>query len=334
MAVSIIILACAFTLSTPANLEQKDIKAEQIVRQYLKMPLSEKDRYGRARTERQEILNQLKSVPNDAITAIDNILPEVKNPRQRIELAEMLERQFPGEKSAEILCRLLKDSDDQVRWQAIHSLRMLARRTDRTGPTRTQLIPDIRSRAEKEEAAREAMQQGKPLSVRQRIQPQDERLEDFVEFSPKVEGLVPYLISAANDSVENNRICALYALADTRDTLAVKELRDRLKDPSEKVRFYAACFLTEYQDASGLTEMRKVLARLRQTEPDDTLDYYDQAARLLASFERITGKSFGEIPMSPYLSSDTREISEIKKTFDTLLITWSRWWAWEPRAEE
>ncbi len=196
--------------------------------------------------------------------------------------------------SAAKLCKLLKDPDQKVRGQAIHGLRMLARRTNRMG--------------------------GK-------------RIQRGQEFAPKVEGLVPYLVSAANDEVESNRVSALYALADTRDPLAVTELRNRLKDRSERIRFHAACFLTEYQDASGLLEMRDALARLCRTNPTDDFSYYLDAEMLTASFERIIGKSFGEIPLNPSLCSDTREIPRIKERYDNLLETWAEWWAWEPKAK-
>ena len=196
--------------------------------------------------------------------------------------------------SAAQLCKLLKDPDEKVRGQAIHVLRMLARRTNRMG--------------------------GK-------------RIQRGQEFAPQVEGLVPYLISAADDEVEGNRISALYALADTRDPLAVLELRNRLKDKSKNVRFYAACFLTEYQDASGLPEMRDTLAHLIRIDPIDDFIYYLQAEMLIASFERIIGKSFGQIPLNPSLCSDTRQIPRLKERYDTLLDTWAEWWAWEPKAK-
>jgi len=195
--------------------------------------------------------------------------------------------------SVELLCKLLDDPDEHVRRQAIYDLRMMARRTNRMG--------------------------GK-------------RIQQGLEFAPEVEGLVPHLVSAANDKVESNRICALYALADTRDPLAVLELRNRLEDPSENVRFYAACFLTEYQDASGLPEMRDALARLIETDPIDNFIYYLNAEMLLASFERIIGKSFGEIPLNPSLSSSTIEIPLIEERYDILLVTWAEWWAWKPKA--
>lgn len=193
------------------------------------------------------------------------------------------------------LCKLLKDPDQKVRGNAIHDLRMMSRCTNRMGGKR--------------------IQRGR-------------------EFAPQVEGLVPYLVSAASDEVEVNRISALYALADTRDPLAVKELHNRLKDSSEKVRFFAACFLTEYQDASGLPEMRNALVHLRKNTYEDEFVYYNHAEMLLASFERIIGKSFGEIPLNPLICSDTREISRIKERYNYLLETWEQWWSWEPKADE
>ena len=48
------------------------------------------------------------------------------------------------------------------------------------------------------------MRQGAPSSTRHAIEPKDERTEAFVEFAPKVEGLVPYLVAAANDEVKGN----------------------------------------------------------------------------------------------------------------------------------
>ncbi len=329
MNTSILILALVFAISAPANTEQQRNKAEQIIQRYLKFPHMEDFTLDKDRTARLAVLDELKYMPNEAADVIARILPEVKAKRQRIELAEVLGTKLQTKKSAEILCGMLKDPNEDVRWQVIHSLRMLARRTDRTSPSRKQAIPDTRSNEEKEKAAR----QGIPTTGRQMIQPKDEKLGFSVEFAPKVEGLVPYLISVANDPSEKNRINVLYALADSRDSLAVAELRNALKDPSEKVRLYAACFLTEYQDASGLYEMQRALSRLCTTEPGGTIDefdYYAQAEMLMASYERITGKSFGQIPMNPSLSSSTTGAEKIQKTYKALLNNWSQWWSWQP----
>jgi hypothetical protein len=147
------------------------------------------------------------------------------------------------------------------------------------------------------------------------------------EFAPKVKGLVPHLIRAAGDEAEANRVGALYALADTLDPAAVTAIRERLKDKSEAVRFTAACLLTEFKDASGLDELKKALARLR-AKPDDLAAF--DIERLLASFERITGKSFGPIPPNPLIASDTRVIEASRKANQELLDAWAAWWDWTP----
>lgn len=295
MATEILVLACIVALSGSAAAGPQESEAAKIIGRYLRMPHPEDDKLGQARLARLDTLAGLKGMPKKAVDAIGRALPEARKPQQRAELAGVLGQHIHTKESAALLCELLKDPDEKVRGQAIHGLRMLAGRTNRMG--------------------------GK-------------RIQRGLDFAPKVEGLVPYLISAASDKVEWNRISALFALADTRDPLAVSELRERLKDPSEKVRLYAACFLTEYQDASGLSQMREALARLCRIDPSKSLDYYWQAEILLASFERITGKSFGEIPLNPHLSSDTRQIPVIEKRYNTLLNTWAEWWAWEPKARE
>ena len=148
---------------------------------------------------------------------------------------------------------------------------------------------------------------------------------------------MPYLIKAASDRAEQNRVTALFALADTLDPAAIAELRHRLTDDSEKVRFQAACFLTEFKDASGLGEMKKALERLH-TPPESRLtadqDYerVQTAERLLASFERITGKSFGPVPREPGLSSDLSLAEASRLRYQELLDVWAAWWAWEPAA--
>ena len=93
------------------------------------------------------------------------------------------------------------------------------------------------------------------------------------------------------------------------------------------VRFTAACLLTEFKDASGLDEMKKALARFRG-KPESAGPF--DVEKLLASFERITGKSFGEIPANPSLSSDSGVVAASEKRYRELLDTWAAWWAWEP----
>jgi len=221
--------------------------------------------------------------------AIGAALQATKDPLRRRELVEAL-RHFPGRASADLLTKLLDDPDDGVRWETINVLRMYSRRIDRVGPERRVLQKDL---------------------------------------VPSVEGLVPVLIKAAGDRSENCRVTALYALADSLDPAAVDELRRRLDDPSDQVRLHAACFLTEYHDATGLPEMRKALDRLREGKRDDFRRYGDSGL-LLSSFERITGKSFGPLPLNPLLHSIIEKGQEAEATYERLIETWAAWWAWEP----
>ena len=296
-----LILACVVAFSASAAAKRQDSKATEVIQRYLKMPMPRKPPgSGPERKARLKVLGELKSMPGEAVSAYARALREVKNPWQRYELAVKFRSTcsaFDTDESVALLCELLTDHDERIRYQAICGLHGMSRRTHRSGAKRIPQGPD---------------------------------------FAPKVAGLVPYLISAASDKVDSNRIVALYALADTREPLAVSELRKKLKDPSELVRSLAACLLTEYQDATGLPEMRNALDRLRSINLPLALDilYYDEAERLLSSFERITGKSFGPIPLNPGLRSDTRQIPNIRKRYKALLDTWAEWWAWEPKAKE
>jgi uncharacterized protein (TIGR03067 family) len=135
----------------------------------------------------------------------------------------------------------------------------------------------------------------------------------------KVQGLAPHLIKAALDPAEANRIAVLYALADTLDAEAVARIRDRLNDPSEKVRFTAACLLAESQDAAGLGELKKALGRLRTNLTGDNLS---DATLLLSAMEEITGRDFGEIPIPA---------DAARPRIQQLLDTWAAWWTWSPK---
>lgn len=301
MRVPLLIIACVFLSSLEAVTPAEDSRATRIIQRYLKLPHPQEDSSGvqdtsgKARPARFEVLAELQAMPEEAVSAIGRALPEVKHPGQRRELAGTLADHFHTKPSAKLLCGLLKDPDEDVRRKAIHGLRMMARRTDRTGGKRTVRRPD---------------------------------------FAPQVEGLVPYLIAAADDDSEGNRWSAMFGLADSRDPAAVAELRRRLKDPSERVRLAAACFLTEFHDASGLPVMRRALDRLRKIDPSDDFRYHLNAELLLASMERITGKGFGEIPLNPMLCSDLNQIPKIKRRYRELLDTWVQWWAWEPHTEQ
>jgi HEAT repeat protein len=192
------------------------------------------------------------------------------------------------------LAALVKDLDDpqeKTRSEAVSTLRLLARRVDKSGGQRTQ---------------------------RGEI------------FDPKVAGLVPQLIKAADDKDDNVRLIAMYALADSLHPDAIQKLRNSLNDKNEKIRCTIACLLTEFHDASGLEELKKALSRLRSSNEEvDLLE----AERMLASMQRITGKSFGPIPMNPILMSDSRAAKAAKAQYHKLLDAWVAWWEWTPHSK-
>ncbi|MBW8017357.1 MAG: hypothetical protein FVQ82_14345 [Planctomycetes bacterium] len=92
-----------------------------------------------------------------------------------------------------------------------------------------------------------------------------------------------------------------------------------------------ACFLTEYGDASGLDEMKVALKHFEENpNTNGELRFPFSRGKLIASFERITGKSFGRIPMTPSLHSSTIGAAEAEKQLEDLIKAWAYWWAWEP----
>ena len=331
----ICILTLALAFSSSVRARPQNNKAEEIIERYLSMAHPDEDKLGEARIARLETLARLKAEaetavdPETAVDVIARILPKVNDAKQRCEIAEALGRHFQNAKSAKVLCELLKDEDEQVRRQAIHGLRLMSRRTDRIGSARVIRRPTVASKADREEAAHRAVSHPKNTRAGHT---EESATQQEPLFAPKVEGLVPYLVLAASDASEENRIAALFALADTREPAAVTEIRNRLNDDAENVRFFAACFLTEYQDASGLHELRSALERLEKTSDPESIGfgYYRQAGFLIASLERLLGKSFGPIPMDPHLLSDGRHAEHTKKRFKELIDIWSQWWAWQP----
>jgi hypothetical protein len=342
-----IVFLLVFSLALPALAAETDTvsEAREILNLYLETPIpagpSKTDPYSPkadaevngARLARQAILGQLKTMPKEAVLAAGPVLFQKATPLQRYEIVGALGDQIHTRECADLLHRVIrdvreaKDEEDAIygelaRSSAVQGLRSMSRRTDRPGAQRIQRGPEV---------------------------------------EPKVPGLAPYLISLANDKSERVRVSALYALADSRDPLAVAELKNQLKDKNEKIRLYAACFLTEYQDGSGLPEMRKALNRLREKDntwvemmfasfgitekslgkmprkalkslkgknPKDAFDYYWQVEMLLASFERITGKSLGKIPLNPLLSSSSAR--EEEKQYKELVDAWVVWWKQQP----
>lgn len=194
----------------------------------------------------------------------------------------------PLPEEAQALVKQLGDPAAAKRLDAIQKLGNLARRVDR--------VPNLRS--------------------------------DWRDlYEPKVKGLVPHLIRAAGDEDETNRVAVLVALADASDPAGVAVIRERLKDKSDRVRFNAACLLTEFKDASGLDEMKKALARFR-AKPTEARPW--EAERLLDAFARITGKKFGELPVNPMAAPNGEVAAASEKRYVELYEVWAAWWDWKP----
>jgi len=281
-------LSAVFAAATLAAESDKPV-GQQIIDQYLKMPIPATDPKGEARIARLQLIKQISQLGDEAVDALAATFPRLSDPKRRAELAGALGA-IPTRASADQLVKLLKDPDDQVRWNAIHYLRLLASRVDRSGGKR--------------------QQRGD-------------------EHPPKVGGLVPHLIAAASDKAPANRDCAAYALADTLDPAAIAQLRKMLKDDNLNVRLHAACFLTEFADASGLPELRRAIDRFRPVDGAN-LDLLLHAEMLLASLERITGKSFGPIPMDPGLMSNLDQAAAARQQYKFLLDAYAQWFAWNP----
>ncbi len=246
-----------------------------------------------AKQARLAILTELEAMPEEAVPAVERVVFGQATSLQRLELVRVL-LHIHTRKCAELLHRVAEDvrepdgendalCEDVVRQTAVRGLGRMAKRTDRTSHQRIPRRP---------------------------------------EFSAKVPGLVPYLISATDDKAVRVRLTALIGLADCRDPRAVPALRACLKDTNTEVRRYAACYLTEYHDATGLPEMRAALSRLKDARIGT--EHY-ALEMLFASFERITGKSFGEIPTLDCVW----EASEIRR-YRELHDAWAAWWDWQP----
>src|SRR5262249_17125840 len=151
---------------------------------------------------------------------------------------------------------------------------------------------------------------------------------------PRVKGLLPALILAADDTDPGNREEALLALADTGDPNAVPILRRQLADRSPHLRLTAACLLTEFHDSSGLTERKHATQRLLRFEVSgedlriDRMQYFSDCEMLLASLERLTEKSLGEIPLNPFFSADSAALELGPDRYQALLQKWITWWQW------
>jgi HEAT repeat protein len=286
-----LVLLASVLAAVPAAAQGPPAPAAAVIADYLKLPMPGGDEFGEFRTERLRALDRLQQSPDDVPAAIAKALPTIPDARRREELIEAL-RHFPTRAAADVCVAALADESHEVRGQAIQRLRLFARRAERSGPARDLRGPPARR--------------------------------------PQVEGLLPHLIKAADDPHPANRTFAFYALADTLEPAAASRLRGGLKDVDADVRFNAAALLSEFDDASALPELKAQLARLLEAKRNQDGMRFLTTGRLVASFERLTGKSFGRAPMNPMLSSDSRQAPKLEAEHDRLLEAWAGWWAWEP----
>ena len=217
-----------------------------------------------------------------ALAEIRAALPAISNLSVKAKLLDQVGRFIQTKEAADLLTEFLQDPTEDMRRCAIHGLRLMAARFHRGG-------------------------------VQIKVAPPDP--------SPQVDGLVPTLIIAAKDSSPRIRQQVAYALADARDDQATRQLRELLRDKDSGVRFNAAYLLTEFNDASGLAELK---ARLDQLNKMDRAKFdFGSAEMVFAALERITSRNFGEIPMIPWLSSDASQHPILQKRYFDLLTAWS-----------
>jgi hypothetical protein len=106
------------------------------------------------------------------------------------------------------------------------------------------------------------------------------------------------------------------------DPLAVSALdmlQERLKeDASSQVRFEAACALAEFGDFSGKEELKKAIP---------AMDNFAGPAlgRTVSAIEKISDKTFGPIPLDPWLSGDIRAIPALRDQRQALLDRLAKW---------
>jgi HEAT repeat protein len=100
---------------------------------------------------------------------------------------------------------------------------------------------------------------------------------------------------------------------------AVGMLRGRLKDDeSSQVRFEAACALAEFYDFSGKEELKKAIPAMHSLAGP-------ALGRAVSAIEKISGKTFGLVPLDPILASDTRAIPALRDQRQALLDKLAEW---------
>jgi hypothetical protein len=68
--------------------------------------------------------------------------------------------------------------------------------------------------------------------------------------------------------------------------------------------------------------MSRALERLKRADPAGDPRYYAEAEMLPASWGRITGRTRGEIPLNPSLSSKMEDIETLRAQYHKLVDAW------------
>ena len=272
--------------------ESQQTSPKDILNAYLKIPFSQTEtHYGSLRGRRLAQLGKLRSYGEEAVPAVAKAFGTASDPRHRIELTEALASFLHVPSSADELVLRLKDSQVEVRRQAVAGLRRMSSRVRLTG---------------------------NPQNMRTESKP------------PTVPGLVPHLIRALSDEDEWVRANAVIGLAETLDPVALEAIRSSLQDPSKMVRLRAASLLSFFNDGSGLPVLQQSFERIVDTIDKPDVMFYAEAKLIIQAFGRITDVDLGPVPMQPALVSDANRIPEIKKQWNNLIAKWHQWWNEHP----
>jgi hypothetical protein len=100
---------------------------------------------------------------------------------------------------------------------------------------------------------------------------------------------------------------------------AVSMLQGRLKDDeSSQVRFEAACALAEFDNFSGKEELKNAIPAMHSFAGP-------ALGRAVSAIEKISGKTFGPVPLDPILVSDTSTIPTLLDQRQALLNKLAKW---------
>jgi hypothetical protein len=100
---------------------------------------------------------------------------------------------------------------------------------------------------------------------------------------------------------------------------AVGMLQGRLKDDaSSQVRFEAACALAEFYDFSGKEELKKAIPAMHNMVGP-------ALGRAVSAIEKISGKTFGPVPLDPWFSGDQTAIPALREQRQALLDKLAEW---------